>query len=86
MPRLEPVTIATFPDKSNKFIVASDQRLRRPIMPHCAIFRNRIIVGILFRPVARCPGLDLPAASQFFLLLNSAVKTVLIGCDMLYAG
>src|SRR4051794_8425787 len=54
MPRLEPVTIATFPDKSNKFIVPSDQRLRRPIMPHRAIFRNRIIIAILFRPVARC--------------------------------
>jgi hypothetical protein len=46
MPRLDPVTIATFPDKSNRFMAPSDQRLRRPIMPHRAIFRNRIISAI----------------------------------------
>ncbi|MGA7868941.1 MAG: hypothetical protein WCA23_34075, partial [Stellaceae bacterium] len=47
MPRLDPVTIATFPDKSNRFIVPSDQRLRHQIMPHRAIFRNRIIIILL---------------------------------------
>jgi hypothetical protein len=46
MPRLDPVTIATFPDKSNSFIVPSRQQLLRPIMPHRASLRNRIIIAI----------------------------------------
>jgi hypothetical protein len=35
-------------------------------MPHRAIFRNRIIIAILFHPVARCPATRLAGRVEIF--------------------
>src|SRR5258708_35912675 len=87
MPRLDPVMIATFPDKSKSFMTPSDHKLR---LRSCRIDRyceSRVVV------TARSPfdrgtttRLDLSPQTESSSPLNFAVKTVSIDPSLLYAG